>query len=535
MSIATSHTALTPGQLVNWYRVEEVLGQGAFGITYLARDLNLDTEVALKEYFPSAWAVRLTPGSEVAPGGPGHARDFQWGLERFVSEGRILARFDHPSIVRVMSVFEANRTAYLVMRFERGAVLHDVLAHAEALTEDDLKTLLEPLLEGLRVLHAAGVIHRDIKPDNIFLRSDGAPLLLDFGAARQAMSGPTRELTAVGTAGYAPIEQYDSDEGRQGPWTDIYALGATLFHAVTGRPPENSLSRANAIVNSARDPLADVATRARGQFSSAFLRAIGHALAVRGDERPRDVEAFARELGITLDGADEVDGGAPTQVLAAAPRRAAPRTALTTPDMVDTGQWEIDGLQRAEDADARGTEHCAGPSAPTAQELAAAVHVAVGPANQAYYVKRLARPAGAPALSWNWAAALFTSAWLAYRKMYLWAFAIYPVLLATCLAAAWTIGGNVFPHDPRAQVEVLGASLAGLTLLAGLLGNHVYAREVRRWIDRTAALGLDGVEQRRWLRRKGGTSVVAAAVYVSLALALLGGGGWLGWRTLAGA
>jgi len=542
MADARHHNALASGEEVNWYRIGLVLGQGAFGITYLARDRNLDADVALKEYFPSAWAVRL-PQRGVAPAGPAHERDFRWGLDRFVHEGRILARFDHPALVRVMSVFEANGTAYLVMRFERGAVLADVLAHAQALAEEDLKALLGPLLDGLRAMHAAGVIHRDIKPENIFLRSDGSPLLLDFGAARQAAGSRKQDLTSVGTAGYAPIEQYSDEDGRQGPWTDVYALGATLWQAVTGRPPRDALVRANAAVAGAPDPLPRIERLARGQFSPPFLRAIEHAMALRAEHRPQSVDTFARELGIVLpapEAAWQVEQAADTRRSGTAPPAAAQARRVTAPAQVDTDQWEIEGIreavqaEEAEQAAPHATPAGAGAGeAAAAADAGAAWRFALGPRSQDYYLRRLAPPGAGAGLSWNWAAALLTGPWLAWRRMALWAFVLYPLLAGASLAGAWWLGGAVFPRAPLAQLAVIGAALALVSLLAGAGGNALYVRHLRRRIEAVQRLDLEPAQRHRRLRERGGTSAVLAAVWIAAALALLGAGGWWLWRLAA--
>jgi len=545
------HNALAPGHQVHWYRIDEVLGQGSFGITYRARDLNLDTDIALKEYFPSVWAVRL-PDHGVSPSGPANAKDFEWGLSRFISEGRILVQFDHPALVRAMSIFEANSTAYLVMRFETGAVLHEVLAHAEALAEDDLKALIKPLLDGLRVMHAAGVVHRDIKPDNIFIRSDGSPLLIDFGAARQTRGSRVQELTSIGTAGYAPIEQYSDDEGRQGPWTDIYALGATIYHAIAGRPPKDALVRANDLVSGKPDPLVRLEKAAQGKFSARFLRAVERSMAFRAEDRPQSAREFANELGIALEAAgDDAEQESPTLMRSPVPRRdRATPTAVSDPTLVDTNQWEIDGLRQAihearDEAaqttpDARGVRSRApvrerewepAPPRDPADDHA----VAIGLGNQGYYLSRLAGSGGRPGVLWNWAAALFTSPWLMYRKMYLWALLIYPLIVATTLAAAWWAGGVAFPGDPRAQVTVLGAWFAGLSLLGGLFGNALYGHHLRALIEQTHRLDLEPAEQHRRLRRKGGTNAMLAAIYAVGLLAAIGAGAWFGWQMIVGA
>ena len=192
---------------INWYKISRVLGHGGFGITYLALDTNLDQAVAVKVYLPGSIATR-GPDHQVLPLTPDHATDYAWGLERFISEGRTLARFDHPAIVRVLSVFEKNGTAYLVMRFERGQTLGAALKDKKTLPEAHLINILDACMDGLDSIHRGGFIHRDIKPPNIYLRDDGRAVLIDFGSARQALSDHTQTLTTLVSPGYAPFEQY---------------------------------------------------------------------------------------------------------------------------------------------------------------------------------------------------------------------------------------------------------------------------------------------------------------------------------------
>ena len=251
--------ALSRGHRLHCYEIESVLGQGGFGITYLAHDTNLGQQVALKEYLPSDLVTR-TLDSAVYPLSDDHLDTFGWGLNRFLGDARTLATFSHPNIVRVLAVFEANNTAYRVMEYERGRSLEDALEFGSiGLDEASLRGLLTPLLEGLEQMHAAGVIHRDIKPSNIMLRGtddDGAPVpvLVDFGSGRQAPSGDeSRTLTAPVTPGYAPFEQHNTsserDQDQQGPWTDIYSLAATLYRVVTGKAPEEATHRSKHIID----------------------------------------------------------------------------------------------------------------------------------------------------------------------------------------------------------------------------------------------------------------------------------------------
>jgi len=177
--------SLQPGYKLQWYEIKEILGQGGFGITYLAHDKNLDEDVAIKEFLPIEVAAREGDFS-IHPLSEGHKKNYEWGLDRFIKEARTLTKFKHPSIVRVRSVFNENNTAYMVMEYERGESLQEILTRRKKLDEAELINIIIPLLGGLEIVHETGFIHRDIKPANIFIRKDGSPLLLDFGSARQA-------------------------------------------------------------------------------------------------------------------------------------------------------------------------------------------------------------------------------------------------------------------------------------------------------------------------------------------------------------
>ena len=277
--------ALPMQSMLQEYRVEQVLGAGGFGITYRARDTNLDKDVAIKEYLPGELAMRAPDGNVVAQA-TSHEAGYQWGLERFLQEARTLAKFSHPHIVRVLRYFEANSTAYMVMEYEKGDPLKTMLQLDPQPSEARLKALIAPLLEGLAAVHATGFLHRDIKPDNIFVRADGSPVLIDFGAARQAMGGETRSLTAILTPGFAPLEQY-SGEGKQGPWTDLYAMGGVLYRAVADKNPPDAVARirGDTLPTGVAAGLAGV----RGKYSEPFLRAIEWALALDEKKRPQSV------------------------------------------------------------------------------------------------------------------------------------------------------------------------------------------------------------------------------------------------------
>jgi len=270
------------------YRLESILGVGGFGITYLASDTLLEKQVAIKEYFPSAAVSRITDGS-VTISGPNLAVEFASGLDRFLKEARTLAGFSHPHIVRVNRYFRANHTGYMVMDYEDGESLKVWLQRQPSLPADVLKGLLAPLLDGIEKVHSAGFLHRDIKPDNIFVRRRGDPVVIDFGSARQAVSGTTHTLTTLVTPGYAPFEQYASG-AEQGPWTDIYALGAVMFFAVTGRNPPDAIARMKG------DSLSTLLLPALPQYGEELVDAIAWAMKIDEKLRPQTVGEWREKI-----------------------------------------------------------------------------------------------------------------------------------------------------------------------------------------------------------------------------------------------
>ncbi|MBN9090244.1 MAG: protein kinase [Reyranella sp.] len=293
--------ALPLGTLLGDYRLDAVIGHGGFGITYRAFDSQLAKVVAIKEYLPIEFAVRQ--GEKVVARGGRFEEDFAWGRDRFLDEARALARFRHPHIVPVLRFLVANGTAYTVMEFEDGRSVGELLHPAgRRLSADEARRLAEGLLLGLGAVHAQGFLHRDIKPSNIIIRRDGVPILIDFGAARQAISHRTRTLTSVLTPQYAPIEQYAA-EGKQGPWSDIYSAAAVLHHAITGAPPPEAASR---VGKDSYRPLAETQAAA---FDKTFLTAIDQALAFAPEARPQSVADWSKLFGMSLPRAHD----APTQ------------------------------------------------------------------------------------------------------------------------------------------------------------------------------------------------------------------------------
>src|SRR5664279_3246504 len=237
------HT-LPIGTYLRDYEITGLIGEGGFGIVYLAWDHSLQRKVAVKEYLPASMASRVAGSAAIVVRSDRQLDTFKAGLKSFVSEARLLARFDHSSLVKVYRFWEENGTAYMAMPFYEGPTLKTALADlGHVPSEAELRAWLNPLLDALTVMHAAQCFHRDIAPVNILLTSSG-PLLLDFGAARRVIGDMTHALTVVLKPGYAPIEQYgDVASMTQGAWTDLYALACVVYYAITGKPPMSSVER----------------------------------------------------------------------------------------------------------------------------------------------------------------------------------------------------------------------------------------------------------------------------------------------------
>lgn len=288
--------SLSPGHVINEYRFDKLLGVGGFGLTYLATDQNLNLPVAIKEYLPAEIATR-DDDSSIRPSSDENRPTFEWGLSRFLDEARTLATFRHPNIVRVMRFFQANATAYMVMEFVHGASLSEWIKTRRPLPQLAMEKIIWPLVEGLGIIHQSSYLHRDVKPGNIYIRNDGTPVLLDFGAARSTAGGG--ELTAVVSPGYAPVEQY-SESSVQGPWTDLYAVGGVMYWMVTGKKPVDATAR---LRDDPQKPATEIGDRS--VYSADFLAAIDWALSPDDRHRPRSSEEFLARLtgksSITLD------------------------------------------------------------------------------------------------------------------------------------------------------------------------------------------------------------------------------------------
>jgi len=282
---------LAPGTMLgDNYLLGRVLGAGGFGITYLAWDLTLRRKLAIKEYFPNAFGARALDHHTVVPSNTQSKPPFEHGLRKFLEEGQALARFQgHPGIVSVLSFFNGNGTSYLVMAYEEGTTLQQYLKdHGGRIEFRQAMDIAMPVMDALRAVHEAGILHRDISPDNIFINHSNQIKILDFGAAKRDMTSQDRSLQITLKRGYSPEEQYRSN-GKHGPWTDVYAMGATLYDAITGTVPPEALDRLD---EDTLKPPSTLGVHVPPTFETALMKA----LAVRAADRFQTIAEFQDAL-----------------------------------------------------------------------------------------------------------------------------------------------------------------------------------------------------------------------------------------------
>jgi len=289
---AGSENCLPIGTRLADFEITGVLGEGGFGIVYVAYDHALQRTVAIKEYMPGALALRADDGS-IALRSDRHQDTFGLGLKSFINEARLLAQFDHPALIKVYRFWEQNNTAYTAMKFYQGRTIKEIVNTTPELVDEAwCRKVLYQILQALDTLYTMQILHRDISPDNIIIQENGDAVLLDFGSARQVIGDMTRGLTVILKPGYAPVEQYADDTSlQQGPFTDLYALSAVMYFAITKAPPATAIGR---MVNDALVPLTE---RAPAGYGQALLTAIDKGLAVLAQDRPQTTVAFRRLLG----------------------------------------------------------------------------------------------------------------------------------------------------------------------------------------------------------------------------------------------
>jgi len=293
------NNSLPKGHILdNKYKIDTVLGEGGFGITYKALDTVLEKEVVIKEYMPNDYALRHSDNSTISLRSKSNEELFNWGLDSFKKEAQALAKFNHPNIVRVESFFTQNNTAYFVMPYERGMDLDKYMKSVSGVfSEQEIIDIIVPILNGLKETHKKDIIHRDIKPGNIFIRRDNSPMLIDFGASRVALGEKSKSITQILTPPYAPTEQYGSDRKKQGAWSDIYSIGMVMYKMITNTKTTDipaSTDRSSAVyLDDEQDPLK---YPTNPNISQNLINVTIKALSIKSKDRYQSVQDMIEDL-----------------------------------------------------------------------------------------------------------------------------------------------------------------------------------------------------------------------------------------------
>ena len=282
--------ALKVGSMLLEFKILDVLGQGGFGITYKVLDTTTNNTMVIKEYMPSQFATRDSNQTTVSY--IHQEKDlFEWGLKRFIEEAKLLKQFSHINIVKGYKFFKTNKTAYFVMDFYKGKTLATYLSQnrGKKFDRDEILYIMMPILEGLKEVHQKGFLHRDIAPDNIYLRDNDSSILIDFGASRNALAVKSQTISAIVKAGYSPPEQYTSSS-RQNETTDLYAISAVIYEMITGNKPSESSHRQTEVFGGNNDPIEDIVSNYSDIFSISFLETVVKGLNLRQQDRIQSIE-----------------------------------------------------------------------------------------------------------------------------------------------------------------------------------------------------------------------------------------------------
>jgi len=283
------------GYRLQEYQIDRVLGQGGFGITYLATDVNLDKQIVIKEFFPKEFSSRESNVYSIVSHKGDENELYRYLMKKFLSEAKILASFSHPNIITVTRFFEENSTAYFIMDYVKGESLKSYIERNGSLSQDNIEKIIIPILEGLKAVHKKNFLHRDIAPDNIYLTIDGRPILIDFGSAKDTIGDESKSLATIVKAGYSAPEQYISSSIHTKS-TDIYAIGGVIASMISGDTPPEATKRQLELYNGMPDPLKSLLNQHKSRYSKSFLEAVLKSMSIKESERFQEVGEFQYAL-----------------------------------------------------------------------------------------------------------------------------------------------------------------------------------------------------------------------------------------------
>jgi serine/threonine protein kinase len=295
----SNSNALPIGYILNnKYKIIGKLGEGGFGITYLAEETTLHHKVAIKEFMPREHANRSQMNNSISPY-TDKIGAFNHLIKRFEEEAKLLVGLKHPNIVRVWELFKANNTVYMVMDYEEGETLNSYLKKYPRLNENEIINIMNPVFEAIKYVHSKGILHRDIAPDNIYMRENGTPMVIDFGSARDVIAKYSKDITSIVKEGYSPPEQYSTTN--QSPPTDIYALGAVLYRMMSGKRPVSSQKRQHSAYSEEKDPLENIATLCNNRYGQKLIDVVNMAMNLKTQNRFQTIDEMQKALfqGVT--------------------------------------------------------------------------------------------------------------------------------------------------------------------------------------------------------------------------------------------
>jgi len=476
-----SFSPLSAGYSIGRFTIKEQLSLSDVAISYRAVD-DSSSQFVIKEYFPKQLSHR-DPSGKIIPNNDIDAKEFIDGQQQFNETGKCLAEIDHKNIVKVIDVIAQAGTSYFVMEYREGATLAEILEQSPILESDDIKLFLFPILEGLKELHKKNIFHLAIRPESIFISSDGNHQLIGFGSIYKRLSKGGASVF-ISNHGYAPIEQYTAHEELIGPWTDIYAIGALLFRCISGKELPKSSLRYEALEKTGSDLIGKAMDIGKGKYSIQMLSSIDHALKLVPNDRPKTISEWTQEfLALSVDKFTSLDD----QV-------------VEKEEVITQTIEEIfdHGGQIIEDSSDR----------------IKLFRAYLGGKKQSYYMGQLLKQEDvgfSPRFSWNWGAFLFSVLWVFYRKMFLFGVIGLPAISIIIAYFVFYLVENYVQYEwyyfisPTIDYSI-SAYIIILTLLTGIFGNYIYYLHLRLKIRSIRKKFPDITNKRKQLSKIGGTS-----------------------------